>query len=76
MSEFYVLCSNPECDFSSRDKNFQVNGCPVCGADVLKGCPYCKRGFMFKNETFCHYCKERIKPEPAPKEKPEKAPKK
>lgn len=76
MDDFYVLCSNPDCSFSARDKNFQVNGCPECGADVLKACPNCGRAFMFKNEKFCHNCQERVKPEPEPKKKPEKAPKK
>ena len=70
MNEFYVLCSNPECSFSSRDKGYHMNGCPQCGSDLLKACPHCNTALLFKNETFCHECQERIKPEPAPK--PEK----
>lgn len=65
MSNFYVVCSNPECSFSALDKHFLINACPYCASDTIKSCEKCNTFLMFKGQEYCHHCKAPIRPKPS-----------
>lgn len=62
----YLLCSNPECDYSTlNDFSDKVKHCLRCGSELWAACPHCVEPpyFLEKKQQFCEQCGKRIKPE-------------
>ena len=69
MSRMYVICSNPECNFSKsfgmRSDNPTGNYCVMCGQKYIFNCPHCDALVAAKGAKFCEGCAKPLKDEPA-----------
>lgn len=60
--KFVYICSNPKCKTSVSLVPFEKDlGCPDCNEVLMVVCPHCSMPFDKEGQTFCIYCKKRIK---------------
>lgn len=61
MDRQYVICTNPNCSFSTDGNTVMCGGCPYCGSDTIDSCPHCRQYIAFKGQVFCPHCRQPMK---------------